>query len=44
VKDRAGFRMEPWRERMAGIVADRDTERREKTAGLISEGEGNPPH
>ncbi len=37
VRDRAGFRMDPWRERMAGIVADRDAERREKTAGLISE-------
>jgi hypothetical protein len=29
--------MDPWRERMARIVADRDGERREKTAGLISE-------
>jgi hypothetical protein len=37
VRDRAGFRMDPWRERMARIVADRDAERREKTAGLISE-------
>jgi putative protease len=40
VRDRAGFRMDPWRERMAGIVADRDAERREKTAGLISESLG----
>jgi U32 family peptidase len=37
VRDRAGFRMEPWKDRMARIVADRDAERREKTAGLISE-------
>jgi hypothetical protein len=37
VGDRAGFRMDPWRERMARIVADRDAERREKTTGLISE-------
>ena len=37
VRDRAGFRMDPWRERMARIVADRDAERREKTAGLLSE-------
>jgi len=37
VRDREGFRMEPWRERMDRIVADRDAERREKTAGLISE-------
>jgi putative protease len=37
VRDRAGFRMEPWRERMAGIVAGRDAERREKTSGLIEE-------
>jgi putative protease len=37
VGDRAGFRMDPWRERMARIVADRDAERSEKTAGLISE-------
>jgi putative protease len=37
VRDRGGFRMDPWRERMARIVADRDGERREKTAGLISE-------
>ena len=34
---RASFRMEEWRERMAGIVALRDAERREKTASLISE-------
>ena len=35
--DRASFRMEEWTERMAGIVALRDAERREKTAALISE-------
>jgi len=29
--------MEPFRERMASIVAGRDAERREKTAGLIGE-------
>jgi putative protease len=40
VRDRAGFRMEPWKERMAGIVAGRDAERREKTAGLIRESLG----
>ncbi|MHB8942048.1 MAG: U32 family peptidase, partial [Desulfobacteria bacterium] len=40
VRDRAGFRMDPWRERMARIVADRDAERREKTAGLIGESLG----
>jgi len=34
---RASFRLEPWKERMAGIVSARDAERREKTAGLISE-------
>ncbi|MBI5574877.1 MAG: U32 family peptidase [Deltaproteobacteria bacterium] len=37
VKDRPSFRLEPWKERMAGIVSARDAERREKTAGLISE-------
>jgi putative protease len=37
VRDRAGFRMEPWKERMASIVAGRDAERREKTTGLIEE-------
>ena len=37
VRDAHGFRMDPWRERMARIVADRDAERREKTTGLISE-------
>jgi len=37
VRDREGFRMEPWRERMARIVAGRDAERREKTSGLIGE-------
>ena len=37
VKDRASFAMEPWKERMAGIVSARDAERREKTEGLISE-------
>jgi len=40
VRDRDGFRMDPWRERMARIVADRDAERGEKTAGLISESLG----
>lgn len=35
--DRGSFRMEEWKERMAGIVAARDSERREKTRGLISE-------
>jgi len=40
VRDRAGFRMEAFRERMAGIVAGRDAERREKTAGLIGEADG----
>lgn len=34
---RDSFRMEEWKERMAGIVAARDSERREKTRGLISE-------
>ncbi|PWB61970.1 MAG: peptidase U32 [Deltaproteobacteria bacterium] len=37
VKDRSSFALGPWKERMAGIVAARDAERREKTAGLISE-------
>jgi putative protease len=36
-RDRAGFRIEAWKERMAGIVSARDAERREKTAGLIAE-------
>ena len=35
--DRSSFRMEAWKERMAGIVSARDAERREKTASLISE-------
>ena len=35
--DRASFRIDPWKERMASIVALRDAERREKTAELISE-------
>jgi putative protease len=35
--DRSSFRMEVWKERMAGIVTARDAERREKTAALISE-------
>jgi len=35
--DRSSFRIDPWKERMAGIVSARDDERREKTAGLISE-------
>ncbi|MEW6720978.1 MAG: peptidase U32 family protein [Thermodesulfobacteriota bacterium] len=43
VRDRAGFRMEPFRERMASIVAARDAERREKTAGLIGEARGDLP-
>ena len=34
---RSSFRMEAWKERMAGIVSARDAERREKTASLISE-------
>jgi putative protease len=37
VTDRPSFRLEPWKERMAGIVSARDAERHEKTAGLISE-------
>jgi putative protease len=37
VRDRASFRIEPWKVRMARIVAERDAERREKTAGLITE-------
>ena len=37
VKDRRSFRLEPWKERMAVIVRARDAERREKTAGLLSE-------
>jgi len=37
VKDRSSFALDPWKERMAGIVSARDAERREKTAGLISE-------
>ncbi len=37
VRDRSSFRMEEWKERMAGIVSARDAERREKTASLISE-------
>ena len=37
VKAPASFRMEAWKERMAGIVAARDAERREKTADLIAE-------
>ena len=40
MRDRARFDMDPWKERMARIVADRDAERREKTAGLISESLG----
>jgi len=36
-RDRAGFRMDPFRDRMASLVAARDAERREKTAGLIVE-------
>lgn len=37
VGGRSAFRMEAWKERMAGIVAARDAERREKTADLIAE-------
>jgi putative protease len=37
LSDRSSFRMEAWKERMAGIVSARDAERREKTASLISE-------
>lgn len=37
VKDRRAFRLEQWKERMAEIICARDAERREKTAGLISE-------
>lgn len=37
VKDRRSFRLEPWKERMTVIVRARDAERREKTAGLLSE-------
>lgn len=37
LRDRSSFRMEAWKERMAGIVSARDDERREKTASLISE-------
>jgi putative protease len=37
LRNRGSFRMESWKERMAGIVAARDSERREKTAALISE-------
>lgn len=37
LRDRSSFRMEAWKERMAGIVCARDDERREKTASLISE-------
>lgn len=37
VADRRTFSLEPWKERMAEIVRARDAERREKTAGLISE-------
>ncbi len=37
LSDRSSFRMEVWKERMAGIVTARDAERHEKTAALISE-------
>ena len=37
LRDRSSFRMEAWKERMAGIITERDAERRKKTAGLISE-------
>jgi len=35
--DRSSFRMEAWKERMAESVSARDSERRDKTAALISE-------
>jgi U32 family peptidase len=38
--DRSAFRMEEWKEQMAGIAAARDAERREKTEGLIAEAGG----
>ena len=41
LRDGAGFRMEPFRDRMASIVAGRDAERKEKTAGLIGEAKGD---
>ncbi len=37
LRDRPTFRMEEWKDRMAGIITERDAERREKTAALISE-------
>ena len=37
LSDRSSFRMEVWKERMAGIVTARDAERHEKTAALISD-------
>jgi putative protease len=37
LSDRSSFRMDVWKQRMAGIVTARDAERREKTASLISE-------
>lgn len=42
VKNRPSFALDPWKERMAGIVSARDAERREKTAGLISESMSAP--
>jgi len=35
--DRAGFRIGPWKERLASLVLARDAERRAKTEGLIAE-------
>jgi putative protease len=42
LRDRKGFRMEPFKDRMAAIVAGRDAQRKEKTAGLIEEAKGGP--
>lgn len=37
LRDRDSFRMEAWKERMAGIVSARDAERQDRTRALISE-------
>ena len=37
LRDRESFRMESWKERMAGIVSARDAERMDRTRSLISE-------
>ena len=37
LRDRSLFRMEEWKDRMVGIITERDAERREKTTALISE-------